>query len=72
MPSQRSAGPFAKSVKNGWNGDNDGRFLLDMFNRRGDMTERQRMKASTIIRNAVYPWLRKVWRDAHDQQDPGF
>jgi hypothetical protein len=36
------------------------------------MTERQRMKASTIIRNAVYPWLRKVWRDAHDQQDPGF
>ena len=43
-----------------------------MFNKRGDLTERQGKKVYAVIRNAVYPWLRGVWRDTHNGQAPRF
>ncbi|MBR3327395.1 MAG: hypothetical protein IKG22_08765 [Atopobiaceae bacterium] len=68
----RDEGAFPDNKYNYWDGDNDGRFLLDMFNKRGDLTERQGKKVYAVIRNAVYPWLRGVWRDTHNGQAPRF
>ena len=63
---------FPDNKYNNWDGDNDGRFLLDMFNKPSDLTEKQRKKVYVTIKNAVYPWLREMWKDTHNGQSPRF
>ena len=44
--------------------NSDCQFMLDMFNKRGEMTQRQHYKHLKIIRSDIYPYLRNVYRKA--------
>lgn len=57
-------GAFPDNKWNDWDGYNDYRFLLDMFNR-GYGSESQLRKVHVLIEKAVYPWLRERWKEQH-------
>lgn len=53
-------GVFLPNRYNGNNGWNDYDFLLRMFNKRSDMTSRQKSKVDAILLNEVKPFLERT------------
>ena len=60
-------GAFPANKWNEWDGGNDYRFMLDMFNAR-TITTRQRKKADYVMRDSVYPWLRKLYKQRYGRK----
>ncbi|MDR2599613.1 MAG: hypothetical protein LBC73_05000 [Oscillospiraceae bacterium] len=56
-------GAFTPTTYNRYNPENDYQFMLDMFNKRNRMTERQENKTTAIILSSIKPFLRKILHD---------
>lgn len=55
-------GAFQPNVYNGFDGENDYEFMLEMFNKHNDPTERQQGKINAVIFWSVLPYLRTLLR----------
>lgn len=53
---------IAHMYENGAFSSSEYRFMKDMFNKRSEMTFRQRKKYCAIARKSLYPYLRNVYR----------
>ena len=60
-------GAFPATRWNEWDGGNDYRFMLDVFNAH-TMTLNQRMKSDYVMRDSVYPWLREMYKQRHKKE----
>lgn len=52
-------GAFQDSRYNHWNGHNDYQFLLDMFNKRTPLSDRQSRKVKALIMNDIIPFAKR-------------
>ena len=60
-------GVFKATEWNEWDGGNDYVFMLDMFNSQS-MTSRQMKKADHVMRESVYPWLGKLYKNKNERR----
>lgn len=50
-------GAFPDNQYNGFNGADDRDFMIKMFNKRGEPTEKQKLKIYMILKNGILLWL---------------
>ena len=60
-------GAFKATEWNEWDGGNDYMFMLNMFNSHY-MSDRQIKKADHVMRESVYPWLRKLYKHKEERK----
>ena len=55
-------GAFPANKYNGYNGENDYEFMVKMFNKRTEPTQKQRQKMYMVLNNSIFTWL-MLFRD---------
>ena len=50
-------GAFSPNKYNGYDGENDYKFMVDMFNKRSEPTERQKQKMWAVLNKSIFSWL---------------
>lgn len=61
-------GAFRRTKWNEYDGGNDYRFMLDMFNAQ-TLSPRQQRKADHVMRDSIYPWLRKLYKQRDERKN---
>lgn len=61
-------GAFAPNKYNRFDGRNDYEFMVDMFNKRAALTDKQRGKMNAVLNKSIFPWLCLFGRELRERR----